>query len=57
MLGIREPELYGRATYADLCRLIEAHAAEIGASPDGRRKNEPFAANYSPSLFAENDFL
>ena len=28
------------------------HAAEIGASPDGRRKNEPFAANYSPSLFA-----
>ena len=29
------------------------HAAEIGASPDGRRKNEPFAANYSPSLFAK----
>ncbi|MBR4897033.1 MAG: pyruvate formate-lyase, partial [Clostridia bacterium] len=31
------------------------HAAEIGASPDGRRKNEPFAANYSPSLFAKID--
>ena len=31
------------------------HAAEIGASPDGRRKNEPFAANYSPSLFARID--
>ena len=30
MLGIREPEIYGKATYADLCRLIEAHAAEIG---------------------------
>ena len=31
MLGIREPDIYGKATYADLCRLIEAHAAEIGA--------------------------
>ena len=31
------------------------HAAEIGASPDGRRRNEPFAANYSPSLFARID--
>jgi formate C-acetyltransferase len=29
------------------------HAAEIGASPDGRRKGEPFGANYSPSLFAK----
>ena len=32
MLGIREPEIYGRATYADLCSLIEAHAAELGIS-------------------------
>ena len=28
------------------------HAAEIGASPDGRRKGEPFGTNYSASLFA-----
>ena len=28
------------------------HAAEIGASPDGRRKGEPFGTNYSPSLCA-----
>lgn len=28
------------------------HAAEIGASADGRRKNEPFGTNFSVSLFA-----
>ena len=28
------------------------HANELGASPDGRRKGEPFGTNYSPSLFA-----
>ena len=30
MLGIREPEIYGKATYDDLCRLIEKHAAQRG---------------------------
>ena len=29
MLGIREPDVYGYATYADLCRDIQAHAARI----------------------------
>lgn len=29
------------------------HAAEIGASPDGRRSGEPFGTNFSPSLFAK----
>lgn len=28
------------------------HASETGASADGRKSGEPFAANFSPSLFA-----
>ena len=32
MLGIREPAIYGSSTYADLCRLIEAHAEAIGVT-------------------------
>ena len=32
MLGIREPEVYGTSSYADLCALIEAHAAKQGVS-------------------------
>lgn len=28
-LGIREPEIYGRNTYEDLCRLIEETAREL----------------------------
>jgi 3-dehydroquinate dehydratase-2 len=30
MLGIREPDIYGKSTYTDLCRLIEAKAEKIG---------------------------
>lgn len=30
MLGIREPELYGRGTYAELVALIEAQGARLG---------------------------
>lgn len=32
MLGIREPEIYGSGTYADLCALIEEHARETGVT-------------------------
>ena len=32
MLGIREPAVYGSATYADLCSLIEAHAEALGVT-------------------------
>ena len=28
MLGIREPDIYGKQTYADLCKMINNHAAE-----------------------------
>jgi len=28
MLGIREPDIYGKNTYADLCEIIENYAAE-----------------------------
>lgn len=30
MLGIREPDIYGRTTYADLCTLINDHAKACG---------------------------
>ncbi len=30
MLGIREPDIYGKSTYADLCEMIEVYAAENG---------------------------
>ena len=30
MLGIREPALYGKGTYAELLELISAHAKEMG---------------------------
>ena len=30
MLGIREPQIYGRTTYEDLCGLIRAHADKLG---------------------------
>ena len=32
MLGIREPGIYGSATYGDLCRLILSHADKIGVT-------------------------
>ena len=32
LLGIREPEIYGRMTYADLCNYIEEEARGLGIS-------------------------
>lgn len=28
MLGVREPDIYGKNTYSDLCEMIESYAAE-----------------------------
>lgn len=30
MLGVREPDIYGKNTYADLCGMIESYAVEKG---------------------------
>lgn len=30
LLGIREPEIYGSHTYADLCRMVEEYAKVLG---------------------------
>ncbi len=39
LLGIREPEIYGKQTYLDLCKQIEAHAGSIGAEVEIRQTN------------------
>lgn len=39
MLGIREPDIYGRTTYADLCDMIRNHAEKIGADVELYQSN------------------
>ena len=39
LLGQREPELYGRESYADLCEKIRAHAAKRGMEADLYQSN------------------
>ena len=39
MLGIREPDIYGRTTYADLCKLIKDHAKRTGVSVELYQSN------------------
>ena len=39
MLGIREPDIYGRTTYRDLCQLIENHCREKGAEVEIYQSN------------------
>ncbi len=47
MLGIREPGIYGKNTYADLCSLIEGYAAEKGVEV------KLFQSNHEGSLVDE----
>ncbi len=44
MLGIREPDIYGKETYKDLCALIESHAKIIGT------KVEIYQSNHEGAL-------
>lgn len=39
MLGVREPEIYGRATLADLEKMIRAHCAAAGADVEFFQSN------------------
>ncbi len=39
MLGVREPEIYGRGTYEDLCDLIESHATKRGVEIECYQSN------------------
>jgi 3-dehydroquinate dehydratase-2 len=39
MLGIREPDIYGKSTYADLCRMIEEHCADKNVSAEIYQSN------------------
>lgn len=39
MLGIREPEIYGSATYDDLCTLIKTEADDMGVEVEFFQSN------------------
>lgn len=39
MLGIREPDIYGSATYADLCSLISNNAERLGVEVEFFQSN------------------
>lgn len=47
MLGIREPDIYGKETYEDLCRLITDYAEEKGIEV------KLFQSNYEGALVDE----
>lgn len=39
MLGIREPDIYGKSTYADLCELIKSKAKEMNITVELYQSN------------------
>jgi len=39
MLGIREPDIYGKESYADLCEMIGEHAKRLGVEVECYQSN------------------
>ena len=39
MLGIREPDIYGKSTYNDLCEMIKTHAEKLGIEVEMYQSN------------------
>lgn len=39
MLGVREPNIYGKTTYKDLQKLIKKHASEVGVKVSIKQDN------------------
>ena len=39
MLGVREPDIYGKTTYKDLEKLIKKHASEVGVKVSIKQDN------------------
>lgn len=39
MLGIRQPEIYGKATYADLCAMLRTEADRLGVEVEFFQSN------------------
>ena len=58
MLGIREPDIYGRTTYADLEKMIMDHASEKGIEVDVLQSNhEGDLVDYIQECFGKIDAI
>ena len=58
MLGIREPAIYGSQTYADLQKLVEDYAAELGIQVEVFQSNcEGFIIDEIQSCYQNFDAI
>ena len=56
MLGIREPDIYGRTTYQDLVKMIEGHALEKGVDTEVLQSNhEGDLVDYIQNAYGNTD--
>ena len=39
LLGLREPDIYGKKSYDDLCEMIRAHAEKKGVTVECKQSN------------------